>query len=236
MPNNLAIEIIPAIMPKDWSDLESTVARVAPYVETVQLDIMDGKFVPAKTWPYQNEKGELKDVADEKYGFPFWDTINYEIDLMVATPKESALEWIRAGASRVILHIESSPDIKTIIEGIRDTYGYPKDVAVAPEVVLAVGHETPLEKIFLLVPLLDGVQIMGIKRIGFQGESFAPETVERVAQLHKEFPELSISIDGGVNEVSAPKLISAGATRLVSGSYILTAQNIGEAIVNLEGM
>ena len=58
--NNEMIEIIPAIMPEDFTDLSNKVTRVAGEVKWVQLDIMDGDFVPEKTWPYRGEIMDFK--------------------------------------------------------------------------------------------------------------------------------------------------------------------------------
>ncbi len=46
------MEIIPAIMPEDFYHIEDDVKSVVNHAAVVQLDIMDGKFVGAKTWPY----------------------------------------------------------------------------------------------------------------------------------------------------------------------------------------
>jgi ribulose-phosphate 3-epimerase len=54
--------------------------------------------------------------------------------------------------------------------------------------------------------------------------------------LKEKYPNLIISIDGAVNDESAPKLIAAGATRLVSGSYLLKAPDLKEAIETLQGV
>ena len=65
-------------MPSDFADLSSKVARVAPFVSSVQLDIMDGDFVPEKTWPYRGEIMDFKKLQREELGLPEWEKINYE--------------------------------------------------------------------------------------------------------------------------------------------------------------
>ncbi len=230
------IEIIPAIMPSDFADLSSKVARVAPFVSSVQLDIMDGDFVPEKTWPYHGEIMDFKKLQREALGLPEWEKINYEIDLMVSSPDRDALEWIKIGASRIILHFESHPEIKSIIEKIRQEYGRKSDNYSAPEIGLAIGTEIPLEKIDSLIPLVDFVQQMGIEKIGYQGEAFSPKVIPRIKELRKKYPNLIISIDGAVNEETAPVLVSAGVTRLVSGSYVFNAVDIKQSIDTLKNI
>ena len=59
------VEIIPAIMPKDYEDLDEKMSLFVGVVPFVQLDIMDGKFVPARTWPYPRDTHFYAIVAEE---------------------------------------------------------------------------------------------------------------------------------------------------------------------------
>ncbi len=228
------IEIIPAIMPRDFADLKSKVARVAPFVSYVQLDIMDGDFVPEKTWPYFGEIMDFKKLQREEMGLPEWEKINYEIDLMVSSPDRDVFEWVTAGASRVILHLESHPNIKNIIEQLYQRYGRFGENETAPEIGLAIGVETPLSKVEPFIPLVNFIQQMGIENIGYQGEPFSEKVIARIKELRKKYPRIIISVDGGVDADSAPRLVEAGVTRLVSGSYIFNAVDIKEAIDTLK--
>ena len=60
------IEIIPAIMPKDFADLSAKATQVASYVQSIQLDIMDGDFVPKKTWPYDGDIIDFQKVRTKE--------------------------------------------------------------------------------------------------------------------------------------------------------------------------
>lgn len=231
------IEVIPAIMPKSFSDLVEKVALVSPYVTSVQCDLMDGKFVSGKTWPYFSYSDpDFAALLEEKKALPQWDTIDYEIDLMSATPESDAFDWIKVGASRIILHLESSSEIKKLVEEIRAEHGNPTDVPGVPEIGIASLNSTPISETEALVPFIDFVQVMGIARIGFQGEPFDPSSLERIRALKTKFPNLPISVDGGVNGESAPLLVRAGADRLVSGSYIFKSTNIAETITSMKGL
>lgn len=228
------VEIIPAIMPQSFADLQEKVGRVATHVKTVQLDIMDGDFVEDKTWPYLGDLLDFQKLTKEDMGLPEWQKINYEVDLMVSVPDRDAFEWITAGASRVIIHIESHPEVKEIIGRIRREFGRPNEVSTAPEIGVSLNNDTPIEQIYEFVPLADFVQLMGIAEIGYQSQPFDERVVERARILRKKFPELIISIDGGVNNETVPKLIEAHVNRLVSGSYIFDSGDVKEAIDNLK--
>jgi len=236
MTNLPTPEIIPAIMPQSFADLEEKVARVVSHVKNVQLDIMDGDFVPEKTWPYLGDILDFQKLIKEDMGLPEWEKINYEIDLMVSVPDRDAFEWITAGASRIIIHLESHPDVAGIINRIRQEYGRPLESPTAPEIGVALNLDTPIEQIYEFIPLVDFVQLMGIAEIGYQSQPFDNRVLERIKILRKKYPELIMSVDGAVNAETAPLLIEAGVNRLVSGSYIFNSGDIKEAIENLKQM
>lgn len=231
------IEVIPAIMPKSFSDVVEKVSRVAPFISSVQLDLMDGKFVPEKTWPYFSyNDSDFAALLSEDKGLPTWESIDYEIDLMSAVPESDVFDWIKIGARRVILHAESSDDILKLIGEIRNEFGNPKDSPTAPEIGIAANNDTPLTEWKNLIPLVDFVQCMGIAKIGYQGQPFDERVIERIKMLREKYPTLPISVDGAVNGDTAPRLVAAGANRLASGSYIFKSDSIKETIENLQNL
>lgn len=232
--NKEMIEIIPAIMPEDFADLSNKVARVSGEVKWVQLDIMDGDFVPEKTWPYLGEIMDFKKLQREDLGLPMWEKINYEVDLMVSSPDRDAFEWISAGAARLILHIESHPNVLGIIQSIHRDFGRSSESTTAPEIGVAIGSKTSIEVLEKYISYIDFVQFMGIDEIGFQGQPFSKNVISRISEFHKIHGEITISVDGGVNDETAPLLIQNGVTRLVSGSYIYESVDVREAIKNLK--
>jgi ribulose-phosphate 3-epimerase len=129
--------------------------------------------------------------------------------------------WFNAGARRVVLHFESN---KNIVEAI----GLAKDLEF--EVGLAIAPKTPIEKIAKLISDVDFVQCMGIRNVGYQGQVFEEETISRVAHLRELYPELVISVDGGVTLENASALIDAGADRLVVGSALFGSPDVEESL------
>jgi len=219
------IEIIPAIIPKSFADFTEKLSQVSRYVPVVQIDICDGKFTGEKSWPY----------SIEEEGFPFWEEVTFEIDLMVENPDLVVDEWVHAGAERIVVHFESFPDApstQTFINTFKEKFFSPGS-AVSVGVGLAINMDTPLEEIEPLFPCIDFLQCMGIARIGYQGEPFDERVLGRVSDLRARYPDLVISVDGGVSEDSAPKLESAGANRLVVGSAIFRSGDISGTIDTL---
>ncbi len=233
-------EIIPAIMPDSFNDLVAKATRIKGVLPLAQIDIMDGVFVGSKSWPYRNA-GEANDVhflgmKNQEEALPFFEELDYEIDLMIAEPEKHIEEWLPLGASRLIFHIESIKNHELFfnhdffIEGARQIGGQ-----TVIEVGLAIDPGTPLEKIEQYIEKFDFIQCMGIAKIGYQGEPFDERVLAHVNALRIKYPNLPISIDGGVNLESAPLLRAAGATRLVSGSAIFNSEDMLDTILKLKG-
>ena len=218
-----SIEIIPAILPQDWQEIEDKVAMVMGLVKTVQIDICDGHFVPSFTWPYKKHDDNFEKLIHEAEGLPGWQELDYEFDLMVDEPEKIVDDWVTAGATRIILHIESKGDIGKAIEMLQGRV----------EVGLALNENTPVDSIIPYREKIAFVQLMGIDRIGYQGQPFDDKVDGRIKEVRMKFPGLPISIDGGVSLQTAPELIAAGADRLVAGSAVFHAENIVEAVEKL---
>jgi ribulose-phosphate 3-epimerase len=236
------IEIIPAILPKDLDDLRDKMAHASGATPIVQIDVCDGKFVPSKTWPYvKGGMDEFARIIAEDEGFPFWESLDLEIDLMVKNPAEVIDGWIKAGAKRLVLHIESAPNILETIKKLREEYGTAKEETFGLEIGLALDLRTPNDEVFEALDLIDQdgdsiidfVQFMGIENVGFQGQELDDLVFEKISDLRNLYPNIHISVDGGVNFDNASELISAGATRLVSGSALFESEDLAKAIYDL---
>jgi len=220
--SSLNEEIIPALMPKSIGDFNRLVGLVSPFVEWVQLDVMDGIFVPEVSWPYESDT-PLREVRANELP----ESVSFEVHLMVQKPKDIGVAFIESGARRIIPHIEVFDDPEEAIETL---YEY-KD-AGAEEVGISLLLSTPIASVepLFLEGVVDSVQVMAIAEVGFQGRAFDERTLERVSRLRGEHPDLIISVDGGVTNENAGVLIEAGANRLASGSYILKHNDPEQAI------
>lgn len=222
------IEIIPAIMPESYEDLVEKVNLFVGVVPLVQLDIMDGKFVPERTWPYPlGREPHFDAIVAEEEGMPAWEDIDFEVDLMIENPELMVPKWVSAGVRRIIVHVESMKDFEAIRASV------PTGLI---ELGLAINTTTPLSALDPYLDRVDFIQCMGIAQIGFQGEAFDERVLDHVRALRATHPKMPISIDGSVNFETARLLVDAGATRLVSGSAILEADDITQAIAHLENL
>jgi len=236
------VQVLPAIIPESYDDLKDKMSIVSGLTPLVQIDICDGKFVPSKGWPYIGDgENDFEKILKEEEGFPLWQEMDFEVDLMVKNPETEAEKWIKAGAKAIVLHYESSPKILDLVKKLRKDYGYSEDSVAGIEIGLAIDIETTNSVIdeFLKEEangkvLIDFIQFMGIRKIGYQGQEFDGETILKISDLREKYPEIVISVDGGVNFDNYKDLVKAGANKLISGSAIYESENIAEAIKEMQ--
>jgi ribulose-phosphate 3-epimerase len=98
---------------------------------------------------------------------------------------------------------------------------------------LAINPGTPLEAVTPLIERIDYVNCMGVNP-GFSGQSFIPETIERLTALRDLLPDrVLLQVDGGVGLTNAASTRAAGADLIVSASAIFGASDPVAAYVDL---
>ena len=183
------MKIIPGILESSFDEIKYKANECSEF-PLIQIDIVDGNFAPTSTWPYSN--GSITDLSEI--------TQPYQLDLMVENPTR----WITTDAEEIIFHI---PNESAITQA--KALGKKVGIAILP------GGDLPGEK---LMKQLDIIQIMGIDNVGLQGQPFSKKTKDTLTKVKKEFPNMCIQVDGGVNNTTAPLLKEAD--RLVVGSYL----------------
>lgn len=198
-------------MPVDIDDIADHVDRVSSSVRTVQLDIMDGVFVPGKTWPFMHR--EDMNFVDQDFALPRWQDIDYELDIMVDNPEQYRDMWVYMGPCRIVFHYES----------LRDPLGFLAsfaDVREHIEIGIAISLDTDPQVLEPLIPYVDRIQFMGIAKIGVQGEPFDTRVLEQISYVRAHFPNITISVDGAMNEKTVPLVAQRGVHDVVVGSFI----------------
>ncbi len=220
------MEIIPAILPKNFKEIEEKIELLINNSEMVQIDICDGKFVPTTTWPYWKADENFESILREERGMPAWENINYEFDLMINNPTvDDARKWLSAGAERIVLHLASSKDLNPIIEILKGLV----------EIGIAINNNANIEDLKKYSDKIQFIQIMGIRKAGFQRQKFEANTVDKIKEVKIMFPNLKIQVDGGVSLENAPLLKHAGVDTLIIGSAIFGRDNsIEEVVDNIE--
>ncbi len=226
------IEIIPTnTCPPDLAELTRRSEDFAAYASEIQLDISDGVFTQIRSWPFMNAQwGELESMASSK-SLPVAKRLDYEVHLMVDDPERIGELLARAGAKRIIAHVEAFDDIALAREAFALWKG-----AGAHEVGLALLIDTPLLQLQEIVAECAVVQVMSIAVLGAQGASYDIRAIPRIQELHQQYPDILIAVDGGVNESNIAELVRAGARRFGVGSAISKAADPKAAYTKIKSV
>lgn len=215
------LDIVPAILPQNLGELRTKVGMVKDFVKMVQLDLCDGVFVPSKTWPYTGlDTQAYKRILNEEEGLPFWEEVDYELDLMVTNAHDKFDDLLKLGAKRMIFHVDAEQGLAEFFDALDPFYRNEIEFGVA------LGIETPLNVLDPLLPHISFVQCMGIAQIGKQSQPFDERVLDKIREIKKIYPTLLVAVDGSVNRSTAHRLVEAGAERLAIGSALFNAMDI----------
>jgi len=197
------IDVLPGVLQKDLAVIRQKVEVVSSLVTWIHIDVADHTLVPNETF---TNFSEWKNFPPH---------VSFEAHLMVAHPEKYIRPMVACGFKRLIAHLECE-DPRLFL----DTAKYEE-----VEVGLSVDGPSPIEDVEPFVEELDAVLIMGIEA-GFSGQSFQPETVEKIKALLHSYPQTVIEVDGGINNITGKLVVDAGAKRLVSTSYIFQHESL----------
>lgn len=215
--------IEPSILAADFTRLgEQVLEAEAAGVEAIQVDVMDGLFVPNITFGW-GVVAALRPLVK----------LTLDAHLMIVEPERYLENFARAGADRILVHQETCPDLQRTLATI-------KELGVEAGVVIDSGTAVDVLEQFL--ELADLIQIMTVPA-GFGGQAFIDGQLEKIRRLREMLAEkglqVPIAVDGGVNPKTAPLVVQAGATVLVAGSSVYNrggsvAENIAALYASLE--
>ncbi len=201
--------IIPSIIAKSQGELDEILFKIAGNATLLQLDIMDGRFVPNHSLDFDFK------LPEREYCF--------EAHLMIQKPEE----WIEKeheAIEVIIPHFEALRSPEKIIQKAKER---------KKKIGFALNPETELEGIEHYLQALDQVLVMTVKP-GFYGSPFLPETLEKVRKLRMLRPELEIEVDGGINPRTIALAEEAGANKFVCGSFLIQSENLKERMALLK--
>jgi ribulose-phosphate 3-epimerase len=200
-------EVVPAILVKTRGDLIRRIAQVRGLVKEIQIDVMDGKFVPNTTIGIE----DLKNLPEA----------HYEFHWMVHAPER----WITQvpGPHMHLVHIETVKSFETVEQAVKKSGG---------KLGIAINPETPLELALRVVPKAKRVLIMTVHP-GFSGQSYIRDMCGKIRRLRKLYPKLDIEVDGGINNETAAHAYSCGANILAAASAIFAVKDTKSAIAKL---
>lgn len=209
--------VAPSILSADFGNLERDIKMVdRSAAEWVHVDVMDGVFVPNISFGFPIMKPVRK--ATQKV---------VDVHLMIVEPEKYVKRFVEAGADYVTFHHEACTDPRATIAEIK---------AAGAKAGVSIKPATSAEAIFDYLGELDMVLVMSVEP-GFGGQSFMPDSLDKVRILRKEIDEKGysclIEIDGGISAKNAREVFDAGVDVIVAGSSVFEAENQEQAIIDI---
>src|SRR3979411_2791228 len=199
-PVRRKIEVVPSILSADIGRLAEQVKEAeAARADRIQVDVMDGHFVPNLTF------GPLVVMAVRRAT-----RLPIEAHLMIEQPELFLEAFVKAGATLIEVQVEATTSLYRTVQTIKEL-GCKAGVAINPA--------TPLEDLKEILPYIDLVNVMTVEP-GFGGQKFIARSPEKISRLRAMVPEMEIEVDGGIDAKSARLVVSAGATVLVAGNSV----------------
>src|ERR1700734_2813238 len=203
------IEIAPSILASNFARLGDEIRMVEQAgAEVIHVDVMDGHFVP-----------------NISIGIPVVESLRkatrlpLDVHLMIEQPEEYIEGFVRAGASRVLVHEEATVHLDRALAMIRE-HGAEAGAAINPA--------TPVVMLNEVLDKLDTVLVMSVNP-GFGGQKFITGAFEKIRQLNqwrtRYNASFRIEVDGGVDSGNIAELAQAGANTFVAGSSIFHASD-----------
>jgi ribulose-phosphate 3-epimerase len=207
------VKIAPSLLAADFTRLADDVARVAPVIDWLHLDVMDGHFVPNISFGIPVIEA-LRAVTD----------VFFDCHIMTTNPDAYLPELAKAGINQATVHIEAVPDPTRAMQRARDN-------SLAFGLVINPG--TPVAAVTPYLEDCDLLLIMSVEP-GYGGQAFIPEVLPKIAEA-REWVEsrglrADIQVDGGITPENAGQVVSAGATVLVAGTAIFRADDPPAAV------
>lgn len=206
-------ELAPSILSADFTRLAEEIRAVEEGgARVLHVDVMDGRFVPNITIGLPVVKS-IRKITD----------LTIDCHLMIVEPNRYAVEFVKAGANMVSVHVEADVHLQRTLTAIREAGG---------QSGIAINPATPLSSLEEALPFADFVLLMSVNP-GFGGQKFIHTSVDKLRRLRRMIDERGletrIEIDGGIDAGNVKKIVESGAEIIVAGSAVFGKENPAEA-------
>lgn len=206
-------ELAPSILSADFTRLAEEIRAVEEGgARVLHVDVMDGRFVPNITIGLPVVKS-IRKITD----------LTIDCHLMIIEPNRYAVEFVKAGANMVSVHVEADVHLQRTLTAIREAGG---------QAGIAINPATPLVSLEEALPFADFVLLMSVNP-GFGGQKFSHTSVDKLRRLRLMIDDrglqTKIEIDGGIDAGNIHKIVESGAEIIVAGSAVFGKENPTEA-------
>lgn len=212
-----SFEIAPSILSADFTRLADAIEDIREGGATVlHVDVMDGHFVPNITIGLPVVKS-LRAATD----------MTIDTHLMISEPGRYAVDFVKAGADMVSVHVEADVHLQRTLVAIREA---------GAQAGIAINPATPLVALEEALPYADFVLLMSVNP-GFGGQKFVPTSMDKLRRLRRMIDERDlktrIEVDGGIDASNIAEICDAGAEIIVAGSAVFGGGKPTEAVREL---
>lgn len=213
------VKISPSILISDFLSLADSIKELeAAGVDMLHLDVMDGIFVPNISFGIP----VIKSIKEHT-------TLPLDVHLMIDRPHRYIEEFAKY-SDWLGFHFEAGSDNEATLKKIRDL-GCKSYITIKPA--------TAAEEIFPLLPYCDMVLVMSVEP-GFGGQKFMPIALDKIKAIREECKrqglDIDIEVDGGINAETAPLAIEAGASVLVAGNFLFSADDMTAKVKEIKSL
>ncbi|HQZ97632.1 MAG TPA: ribulose-phosphate 3-epimerase [Pyrinomonadaceae bacterium] len=210
-------EIAPSILSADFTRLAEAIEAVKNGgAKVLHVDVMDGHFVPNITIGLPVVKS-IRKATD----------LIIDTHLMISEPGRYAVEFVKAGADMVSVHVEADQHLQRTLTAIQEA-GAKAGVAINPA--------TPIESLTEALPYADFVLLMSVNP-GFGGQKFIPTMLDKLRRLRQMILDrglpVQIEIDGGIDGGNIAEIVRAGAQFVVAGNAVFGGGDAAAAVKGL---
>ena len=178
----------------------------------IHIDVMDNKFVPNYQFPIE-EINKVIPLSTKKI----------DIHLMVEKPLTYINKINNSNIEYITIHYEINDNIDNILQTIKNK-GYKAGLAIKPK--------TKIDEVKEYLNKIDMLLIMSVEP-GFGGQNFIPNTINKINELKKLNKDLTVEVDGGINDKTIEQIYDISDIAVV-GSYIINQIDYNKAINNLK--